>query len=66
MPLVLALPPQLPVDAQGACGGPEPLPNGEIDPLGSYWYVELKPAPVTPSGPSMSPTAPPLIPEPCS
>ena len=41
--------------------GPEPLPNGEIDPLESYWYVELKPAPAVPSGPSMSPTAPPLV-----
>jgi len=48
----------------GACGGPEPSPNGEIDPSQTYWYVEFKPAPATPSGPSMSPTAPPLVPEP--
>ena len=48
----------------GACGGPEPPPNGEIDPSKNYWYVEFRPAPATPSGPSMSPTAPPLVPEP--
>ena len=48
----------------GACGGPEPPPSGEIDPSESYWYVEFRPAPATPSGPSMSPTAPPLVPEP--
>ena len=48
----------------GACGGPEPPPNREIDPSRSYWYVEFRPAPATPRGPSMSPTAPPLVPEP--
>ena len=48
----------------GACGGPEPPPSGEIEPAETYWYVELRPRPVTPSGPLMSPTAPPLVPEP--
>jgi hypothetical protein len=48
----------------GACGGPEPPPNGKIDPEQTYWFVEYRPAPATPSGPSMSPTAPPLVPEP--
>ncbi len=48
----------------GYCGGPEPPANGAIDPSQSYWYVELRPQPATPSGPSMSPTAPPLVPEP--
>jgi hypothetical protein len=48
----------------GACGGPAPPPNGEIEPAETYWYVEMKPQPATPSGPSMSPTAPPLVPEP--
>jgi hypothetical protein len=48
----------------GYCGGPAPPPNGEIEPSGRYWYVEMKPQPATPSGPSMSPTAPPLVPEP--
>lgn len=46
------------------CGGPEPPPNGEIEPADTYWYVEMEPQPATPSGPSMSPTAPPLVPEP--
>jgi hypothetical protein len=46
------------------CGGPEPPPNGEIDPSQTYWYVEMRPQPATPSGQSMSPTAPPLVPEP--
>ena len=48
----------------GACGGPAPPPNGEIEPAETYWYVKMKPQPATPSGPSMSPTAPPLVPEP--
>ena len=48
----------------GACGGPAPPPNGEIEPSETYWYVEMRPQPATPSGPSMSPTAPPLVPEP--
>ncbi len=48
----------------GACGGPEPPPNGAIEPEESYWYVEMMPRPATPSGPSMSATAPPLVPEP--
>ena len=48
----------------GACGGPAPPPNGRIEPSDAYWYVELRPQPATPSGPSMSPTAPPLVPEP--
>ena len=48
----------------GACGGPAPPPNGEIEPSETYWYVKMKPQPATPSGPSMSPTAPPLVPEP--
>jgi hypothetical protein len=48
----------------GYCGGPAPPPNGEIEPSERYWYVEMKPQPATPSGPSMSPTAPPLVPEP--
>jgi hypothetical protein len=48
----------------GACGGPAPSPNREIEPSETYWYVEMRPQPATPSGPSMSPTAPPLVPEP--
>ena len=47
-----------------ACGGPAPPPNSEIEPSQTYWFVELRPRPATPSGPSMSPTAPPLVPEP--
>lgn len=48
----------------GACGGPAPPPNGEIEPTETYWLVEMKPQPATPSGPTVSPTAPPLVPEP--
>ena len=48
----------------GACGGPKPPPNGRIEPGETYWFVEMRPQPATPSGPSMSPTAPPLVPEP--
>jgi hypothetical protein len=48
----------------GACGGPAPPPNREIEPSETYWYVQMQPQPATPSGPSMSPTAPPLVPEP--
>jgi len=48
----------------GYCGGPEPPPNLQIEPLKRYWYVVMEPQPATPSGPSMSPTAPPLVPEP--
>jgi hypothetical protein len=48
----------------GACRGPAPPPNGAIDPSETYWYVKMQPQPATPSGPSMSPTAPPLVPEP--
>ena len=48
----------------GYCGGPEPPPNGEIAPSETYWYVEMRPQPSTPSGSPKSPTAPPLVPEP--
>ena len=48
----------------GYCGGPEPPLNGEIEPSETYWYVEMRPQPATPRGQSMSPTAPPLVPEP--
>ena len=48
----------------GYCGGPEPPLNGEIEPSETYWFVEMRPQPATPSGPSISPTAPPLVPEP--
>jgi hypothetical protein len=48
----------------GNCGGPEPPPNREIEPSETCWYVQMEPQPATPSGPSLSPTAPPLVPEP--
>lgn len=48
----------------GYCGGPAPPPNGEIEPAETYWLVEMKPQPATPSGAPKSPTAPPLVPEP--
>ena len=44
--------------------GAELPPNRELDSSESYWYVEFRPASATPSGPSMSPTAPPLVPGP--
>jgi len=48
----------------GAYGGPAPSPNSPIGPSETYWYVVMEPQPATPSGPSLSPTAPPLVPEP--
>jgi len=48
----------------GNCGGPEPPPNRQIEPWKQYWYVVMEPQPATPGGPSLSPTAPPLVPEP--
>jgi hypothetical protein len=39
--------------------------NESIRDGGSYWYVQFKPLPATPSSrPTLSPTAPPFIPEP--
>jgi hypothetical protein len=49
----------------GCWKGPTPTPNGEIQPGGDYWYVEMSPKPATPlPGATISPTAPPFIPEP--
>jgi hypothetical protein len=48
------------------CPGPTPLANGTISPSGAYWYVHLKRRPATPwprEG-TISPTAPPAVPEP--
>jgi hypothetical protein len=51
--------------APGCWKGPAPVPNGEIQPAASYWNVEMSPLPATPlAGPTLSPTAPPTIPEP--
>jgi hypothetical protein len=48
------------------CPGPAPPPNGKIEPSGTYWYAQLKRRPATPPPdvPTLSPTAPPLVPEP--
>jgi hypothetical protein len=49
----------------GCWMGPTPVPNGQIQPGADYWYVEMQPQPVTPlPGPTVSPTAPPFVPEP--
>jgi hypothetical protein len=49
----------------GCWRGPTPVPNGEIRSAADYWYVELMPQPATPlPAATISPTAPPLIPEP--
>ncbi len=49
----------------GCWKGPTPVPNGEIRSGADYWYVELMPQPATPlPAATISPTAPPLIPEP--
>jgi hypothetical protein len=49
----------------GCWKGPTPMPNGAIQPNGDYWYVEMSPKPATPlPRPTISPTAPPSIPEP--
>ncbi len=48
------------------CPGPTPPANGTISPSGAYWYVHLKRRPATPwprEG-TISPTAPPAVPEP--
>jgi hypothetical protein len=48
-----------------ACPGPKPPANGAVRRSGIYWYVELKPRLVTPvpQEGTVSPTAPPAIPE---
>ena len=49
-----------------SCPGPAPPANGTSRGSGAYWYVELKPrlaTPVPQEG-TISPTAPPVIPEP--
>ena len=48
----------------GSCWGPAPPPNGKIKPAETYWYVKMKPHPATPNRPTVSPTAPPSVPEP--
>jgi hypothetical protein len=48
----------------GSCWGPAPPPNGEIEPAETYWYVKMQPQPATPNRPTISPTAPPSVPEP--
>ena len=41
------------------------MPNGEIKPEGDYWFVGMSPKSATPlPRPTLSPTAPPFIPEP--
>ena len=48
----------------GCVPGPTPPANGPISPNVTYWYVQMRPRPATPlPGPSLSPTAPPNIPE---
>jgi len=54
-------------DARLGCWfGPEPPANRVVEPAGSYWYVQMRPAPATPLPPwgTTSPTAPPRVPEP--
>jgi hypothetical protein len=48
------------------CPGPTPQPNRPVKASGAYWYVTLKRRPATPPPdvPTISPTAPPLVPEP--
>jgi len=48
------------------CGQDIPVEkNRSIKPSGSYWYIHLKPKEATPlPTPTISPTAPPYIPEP--
>lgn len=52
--------------APGCWSGPEPPGNDEIQAGKTYWYVQMRPKPVTPvpQEGTPSPTAPPLIPEP--
>jgi hypothetical protein len=41
------------------------MPNGEIQAGDDYWVVEMSPLPATPLPvPTLSPTAPPFVPEP--
>jgi hypothetical protein len=48
------------------CPGPTPPANGAIRPSGAYWYAHLKRRPATPlpQKGTVSPTAPPVVPEP--
>lgn len=49
----------------GCWKGPTPVPNGEVKAESDYWYVELRPKAATPlPTATLSPTAPPFIPEP--
>jgi len=49
----------------GCWKGPTPVPNGAIQAGADYWYVEMQPKAATPlPRPTLSPTAPPSIPEP--
>jgi hypothetical protein len=49
----------------GCWSGPTPVPNGEIQPGDDYWYVAMSPRAATPlPAPTLSPTAPPFVPEP--
>jgi hypothetical protein len=51
--------------AAPGCFGPEVPDNEPIRAGSSYWYVQFKPLPATPlARPTLSPTAPPFIPEP--
>jgi hypothetical protein len=51
--------------SSGCWKGPTPMPNGKIQADSDYWCVEMSPKPATPlPGPTISPTAPPSIPEP--
>ena len=48
------------------CPGPTPPTNGAISPSSAYWYVHIKRLPATPlpQKGTISPTAPPAVPEP--
>ncbi len=52
--------------APGCWKGPTPEENGEVIAVNMYWYVRMQPRPATavPQQGTVSPTAPPIIPEP--
>jgi hypothetical protein len=47
-----------------SCISPQPPPNQAIQPASTYWYVVMVPKAATSSAPRLSPTAPPVVPEP--
>lgn len=49
----------------GCWKGPTPAPNSAVQAGADYWYVEMRPKAATPlPEPTISPTAPPFVPEP--